>query len=173
MKKTLRQPERKQLRGEALERRVETVVRELAAQAQQEGKEYVYNASQVARLVPTTRRTLNKHGDFVETLLQDLAARRRMVTGEATAEHLREQVAHLKEQIAERDKVILSLRMHHVDIYQRFHAHSMEAELLIRPILESESEEAGQCLFCGTKTEALGSLKRENNIIPLKGRKDG
>lgn len=165
--------ERRQLRGEALEKRIEGVIRELAAQAQKAGKEYVYNASQVAREVPTTRKTLAKHDEIVAHVLKDLEARRRMSTGDATVEHLREQIGYLKEQIAERDKVISGLRAHHVDIYERFHAHSFEAELLIRPILEKESEEAGACLFCGTKTDKMGGYKRAANVASLRVGKDG
>lgn len=164
---------RRQLRGEALEQRIETVIRELAAQKQQVGAEYVYNASETARAVPTTRKTLAKHNELVTRVLGDLEARRRMSTGDATVEHLREQVAYLREQIAERDKTITGLRAHHIDIYERFHAHSLEAELLIRPVLEKESEEAGECLFCGTKADATAKLKRETNVIQLGGRKDG
>lgn len=164
---------RPQLRGEALERRIEAVIRELAAQAHQAGKQYVYNASQTAKAVPTTRKTLAKHDELVARVLKDLEARRRMATGDATVEHLREQIAYLKEQIAERDKTIRSLRGHHVDIYQRFYAHSLDAELLIRPILEKEGEEAGECLFCGTEIKALEQFKRVTNVIHLTGGEDG
>ncbi|SEP07528.1 hypothetical protein [Aquisalimonas asiatica] len=163
---------RPQLRGEALKRRIEAVIRELAAKARRSGKEYVYNASQAANAVPTTRKTLAKHEELVARVLEDLEARRRMVTGDATAEHLRENIAYLKEQIAERDRTIDSLRAHHVDIYQRFYAHSLDAEILIRPILEKESEQAGKCLFCGTKITDEEQFKQAINVIDLKGRED-
>ena len=155
-----------------MERRIEAVIRELAVEAQRAGKQYVYNASQTARAVPTTRKTLARHDKLVARVLKDLEARRRMATGEATVEHLREQVAYLKEQIEERDKTIGSLRAHHVNIYQRFHAHSLDAELLIRPILEKESEELGECIFCGTKAEAPGQFRRKENVINVKGRRN-
>lgn len=156
-----------QLRGEALEVRIEAVIRELAQKAQQDGKQYVYNASRTAEAVPTTRKTLAKHEVLVARVINDLDARRRMVTGDATVEHMRDQIAYLKEQIAERDRTISALRAHHVDLYKRFHAHSLDAELLIRPILEQESEEVGECLFCGTKVDKTKGLSRASNVITL------
>lgn len=143
---------KRQLRGVALEKRIETVIRNFAVQAQQSGRKYVFNASQIARGVPTTRKTLARHNELLTRVLDDLGARRRMVTGEATVEHLREQLTYLTDQLAERDKMVNALRAHHIEIYQRFHANSMEAALLIRPVLEKENAEAGKCLLCGTPT---------------------
>lgn len=159
---------KQQLRGDALEQRIETVIRELAVQTQKLGKEYVYNASHVAKLVPTTRKTLGKHQHVVERLLKDIKARRRMVTGDATVEQMREKIEYLKEQIAEKDKIVLSLRKHHIEIYHRFYAHSLDAEVLIRPILEQECKEAGECLFCGAKADTPEQFKRKTNIFPMK-----
>jgi hypothetical protein len=134
------------------------------------GVQYEYNASEIARMVPTTRKSLAKHGELVALILLDLDARRRMATGEVTAEHLRDQVAYLKEQIAGRDKIIAALRAHHIEIYKRFHEHSLDAELLIRPILQKESEEAGACLLCGAKADSSGRSKHTSNVLPLKRR---
>lgn len=156
-----------QLRGEALRKRIEATIRSLAAQAQKAGVQYVYNASEVSRMVPTTRKSLAKHGELVARTLHDLDARRRMVTGEVTAEHLRDQVAYLKEQIAGRDKMIAALRAHHIDLYKRFHDHSIEASLLIRPILEVESSEAGQCILCNRQIEEMKRFDQSSNVIPL------
>jgi hypothetical protein len=157
-----------QLRGAALETRIEVVIREMASQARVAGEQFIYNASRTANLVPTTRKSLAKHGECVARILNELEARRRMTNGDATVEHLREQIGYLKEQIADRDKTIKGLRSHHIDIYQRFHAHSLEAELLIRPILEIESKDAGECLFCGTKVDATKQLKRPSNVVQMK-----
>lgn len=161
----------KQLRGSELQVRVEEVVRGLAEKAKKSGMQYIYNASEVARLVPTTRRSLAKHGEHIAHILQDLDARRRMATGSATAEHLRDQIAYLREQIADRDKRISALSAHHIEIYKRFHAHSLEADLLIRPILERQSEEAGVCILCKRATGVEGMSKQKSNVVPLESRK--
>ena len=159
---------KQQLRGEALQNLIEMVIRELAANAKKSGVKYEYNASATARMVPTTRKSLAKHGEIVARILRDLDARRRMATGEVTAEHLRDQVAYLKEQIAGRDKTIAALRAHHIDIYKRFHEHSLDAELLIRPILHKESEETGECILCGANAEPLGKSNHKSNVVQLK-----
>lgn len=139
-----------QVRGEALDGRIETVIQELAAHAKTIGATFIYNASRVAKRVPCTRKTLARHDHAVERILADLAARRRVATGEATAEHLRSQVARLREQLAERDKVIRSLRSAHVEVYTRFHNQSLPATLLIEPVLESTSGDIGRCILCGS-----------------------
>lgn len=161
---------KRQIRGIALEKRIEAVIRELALVAQAADSQYVYNASRVAKEVPCTRKTLARHDAIIEKVLAELASRRRMVTGEATAEHLRDQVAVLKEQLAERDKTIQSLRAAHVEIYTRFHNQSLPAALLIQPILETESKEAGHCIFCGsTLTNSNSPFKHSGNVVEIKG----
>jgi predicted RNase H-like nuclease (RuvC/YqgF family) len=159
---------KRQLRGEALERRIEAVIRELAAEAKRAGESFTYNATKVAGQVPTTRKTLRAHDDLVEKVIADLDARRRMVDGNATVEHLREQNARLKEQIEEREKTILALRSHCANIYERLHANSIEAAHLIRPIVEAESTNAGHCILCGGEAP---TSSRQSNVVPLKERK--
>lgn len=163
-------PKTQQLRGEALEKRIEAVIREQALATLKTGAEYIYNASRIARIVPTTRKSLAKHGVLVARVLEDLNARRRMSNGEATAEHLSEQIAYLRDKIAEKDKTIAALRSHHIEIYRRFHEHSIEAEILIRPILEKESDEAQECLLCKRKIESSENLKRPSNVLNINDR---
>lgn len=164
MKKT----NKRQLRGEALERRIKAAIHELAAEAKRAGTSFTYNATKVAEQVPTTRKTLRAHDDLVERVLTDLDARRRMVDGNATVEHLRELNSRLREQVEDRDKTISVLRSHCVDIYQRLLANSIEAANLIRPIVEAESSNVGHCLLCGGETN---TSPHQSNIVPLKERK--
>lgn len=163
---------RKQVRGDLLDQRIEVVIRELAARVRGAGNEYVYNASQTASEVPCTRKTLARHDGVIERVLCDLASRRRMVTGEATVEHLRDQVAYLREELAKREKLIQSLRSAHVEIYTRFHHHSLPAALLIRPILETECEKAGCCIFCGDTPAAPNGYKRSSNVVAIPRKSD-
>lgn len=158
---------KRQVRGDLLDQRIEAVIRELAARARAAGKEYVYNASWTAREVPCTRKTLTRHDGVIERVLGDLASRRRMVTGEATVEHLRDQVAYLREELAKREKLIQSLRSAHVEIYTQFHHQSLPAALLIRPILEAECEEAGCCIFCGDTPAGPNRYKPSSNVVAM------
>jgi hypothetical protein len=159
---------RRQLRGEDLQKRIETVIRDLANEAKKAGKSFIYNATKVAERVPTTRKTLRSHDELIERVLAELKAQRRLVDGNATVEHLRDQIVDLKEQIEERDKTILTLRSYHADMFEKLHSNSIKAANLIRPTIESESLEAGHCLLCGG--EYVQSTQK-GNVVSLKERK--
>lgn len=159
---------KRQLRGEELEQRIELVIRELAAEIRDAGKEYMYNASAVARRVPTTRKTLRRHDRLISRIVEDLAARRRMASGVVGLEQFRDQVSRLKEELAERDKVIQALREHHIEMYARFHGHSLEGEALLRPILEIECSEAGRCILCGGEVRDPAKNRLQSNIVPIR-----
>jgi vacuolar-type H+-ATPase subunit I/STV1 len=143
---------KRQLRGSTLDDRIRAVIRELAEVAYKGKREYVFNASEVARLVPTTRKSLDKHEEAVDELLAELSARRRLVSGEATNELYRDQIAQLKETVAQKDRLIGGLRSALVQIYDRFLGSSIEGELVLRLIAERESQEIGYCLLCGAGT---------------------
>lgn len=166
----MKKPSRPQLRGAALQRRIETVIRELADASTKAGQPYTYNATHVAKQVPTTRKTLRGHDVLVERVLDDLNARRRMVDGNATIEHLREHIEHLKDKIEEHKKVVLSLRSHHVDIYERLYSHSVEAAHLISPIIGDESREAGRCILCNLEKT---TPETKTNVVALTDKKNG
>lgn len=158
-------PVNKQLRGEALKERISAVIKSQHLEARKDGKTYIYNASSVAKEVPTTRVTLNKHGEFIQKILNSLKAERRSSSGQALADALRDKIEDLKEELAEKDRMIATLRMHHIAIFQTLHDNSIIGKELIRPILEVESEEAGECILCGPST------KRDSKVIDIKGRK--
>lgn len=159
---------RRQLRGEELRKRIEVVINEMYGECRRTGKKYVYNATKVADSVPTTRKTLLKHDDLVEAVLSDLESRRRMVTGESTAEFLRDQIDLLKEKLKEKDRVIEGLINHHLAIFETLHFNSITGKELIRPILESESEEAGECILCGPS-----HTSKRTKVVNLKDMKHG
>lgn len=138
----------RQVRGDALCARITEVIKEFAVVASTDRKPYVYNASAVARRVPTTRRTLAKYEATVAAVLKELAAPRRELNGQATVDSLRDQVARLQEQLADRDRLVAGLRRHHLEIYSRLRANSIEGEVLIRPILAAEAKTEGLCPVC-------------------------
>jgi hypothetical protein len=142
---------KRQLRGSTLDDRIRVVIRELAEVAYKAKREYVFNASEVARLVPTTRKSLGEHEETVDKLLTELSAQRRVVSGEATIELYRDQIAQLKATVAQKERLIGALRSAHVQIYDRFLGSSIESELLLRLIAERESQEIGYCLLCGAR----------------------
>lgn len=156
-----------QARGLTLQSLIDAVIRDLAKKSQLEGKKYIYNASQVAKLVPTTRKTLAKYDEFINQILEELNSLRRLANGDATLEHMREQINYLKDKIAERDKLLNSMRSLHVELFNRFYNNSIEAEILMRPLLEKESQEIGECLLCGTKVDNTNDFKRKSNVTSI------
>lgn len=158
----------KQLRGKELDNRIESTIKEFAAIDHDAGREYIFNASKVAREVPTTRVSLDRRKSLIDEVLAALDSRRRMVTGSATIEQLRDQAARLKERLADRDLQINALRAHHIEIYERFHDNSLEGALLISPILEQEAKEAGFCFFCGGEAKTFAN---KSNVVPFKDRR--
>lgn len=158
----------KQVRGPDLQKRIEEVIRDLASIAKRNGKKYIYSASEVARIVPTTRKTLRHHDETISRVLNDLNSRRRMSTGAAGMEQLRDEVAGLKDQLKEQKRIIAALRGHHVEIYTRLHQHSLDGEVLVRPIMELESREAEHCVLCGSPLPAKARVARSTNVTPLR-----
>ncbi len=142
---------KKQLRGEALQKRIGVVIKEHHTQATKDGVNYIYNATHVAKDVPTTRKTLSKHDDFIDNVIRALKVKRRTSTGNATIEFLRERIKSLKEDLSEKDKIISALRHNHLDIFKILHENSIDAQNLVRPIIEKESKELGTCILCGSK----------------------
>jgi hypothetical protein len=160
-----------QVRGNALKKRIEAVIKELAEKSLSTNNLYVYNATKVAEAVPTTRKTLARYEELVAKTLDDIDARRRMTNGNATVEILKSQLNILKEKLKDQEKQLDSYREHHIYIYKQLHAHSLNFGLLIRPGYERLSLEAGKCLFCNTKTEDTSTLIRESNVISILNRK--
>lgn len=54
------------------------MIRELARVAKKRGDKYLYTASEVARVIPTTRKTLRRYDLLVERVVDDLKSMRRM-----------------------------------------------------------------------------------------------
>ena len=111
-------PVNKQIRGDALLERIAIVIKKQRLEATKDGKTYVYKATSVSEEVPTIRVTLNKHNEFIQKTLNFLKADRRSSSGQALAEALRDKIDDLKDEIAEKDKIIAALRMHHIAIYE-------------------------------------------------------
>jgi hypothetical protein len=144
---------KRQLRSQALEERIELVIREMAAQSGLQGKLYVYNASHIAKEVPTTRKTLAKYNQLVTRVLKNINAGRRMLNGSSSVEQLKEQIEHLKQLILYKDEIINGLRVHHIELYKRLYDGSIKAEILIRPPFDDEINNMGKCFYCGSNPD--------------------
>lgn len=135
------------LRGEKLEARVKQVIRDCADEAVKNGRRYVYNASRVARLVPTTRRSLGRHECFIEGVLKDLRAPRRSVSGAAMIAEMRAKIERLETLLADRELELRALSEQYIEFFVRFYGKSLDGDLLVAP-LPSAHDAAGNCLLC-------------------------
>lgn len=68
---------KRQLRGEALEKHIRECLKSLVADAKKQNKKYVYNASKLNRVSGVSRVSLNKYGQFIDTVLEEIGAKKR------------------------------------------------------------------------------------------------
>jgi hypothetical protein len=147
---------RKQIRGTELQARINEVIRSLARDASRSGHGYVYNASEVGRLVPATRRTLAKHDALITKILNELAGHRRVSrrsSGAAEIEALKVQNAKLRAELA-------VLRRHHTEIYDRLRANSVALAALIAPWTPNAVSEAAEAGTLGDNPGNVTVLRR-------------
>lgn len=155
-----------QLRGDALASRIKDVIRDLSAEAAKSGRPFVYNASQVARLIPASRTTLRRYDRIVSTTLQSMKAGRRKSSDESQSARYQKDNERLKRRLEELERALIAVRRHHVAIYRQFHLYSVDVTPMIRPIIEAECNEDGHCIFCGSEWRERASTG--NNVIHLK-----
>jgi len=146
----------KQVRGDDLRDKIEAGIKELAAEAKIAKKKYVYNATQLAAKICTTRATLTKHNDVVDKALKELAGQRRVEKGEGALQTLREKVERLELEAENMKKELEVLRNHHAEIYQKVYYNAGDLEPLVRPIVEEEMFDADRCILCLHKIEEIG-----------------
>lgn len=157
---------RKQLRGDALARRIKEVIKDSSAEAAKNGRPFVYNASKVAKLVPASRTTLRRYDRVISAALQSLKAGRRSSSGEARSASDRAEVERLRHRLSELERELIAIRRHHVMIYRQFQLYSVDVTPMIRPIIETECREADHCTFCGSQWREEASA--ESNVVRLK-----
>lgn len=150
-----------QLRGERLRARIAEVVNDLARQCEADGRKYVFNASDVARRVPTTRKSLARADEAVSEILQQLYARRRKVNGDASFAKLREEIVRLSRKAEDDQRLIEQLRRNHIAIFSALRGSSVnmgEIILCIRKYCNEPMPET--CPACGYCTVPLDSLQQ-------------
>lgn len=114
------------LRGKRLKARIRAVIIELAATARREGRKYRFNASEVARLIPTTRKTLARHDDFIDEVLRETKSDRRMAFGFGELEAHRKSSRRLKQKLADVTAELEALRACHLQIFSLLYEESVD-----------------------------------------------
>lgn len=121
---------RKQLRGCELRVRISDVIRSLTEESLRSGKRFVLNISELARRVPTTRRTLSRHERFISEALESAGVSVSKRSGKADNAEL---IAKLELSLRELKKENQALRRHHASIYSRLRANSVDVSILLGP----------------------------------------
>ena len=137
-----------QLRGEQLRVRVRLVILDLAQKAAEAGKKYIYSASEVARLVPTTRKTLGRIDSDISETLRSLYAKRRGVNGDEAIDRIRKDNERLRYELDESRRQIDQLRKNHIDIYSALRGSSVNMGDLIRQIRGRTGVQFDNCPLC-------------------------
>jgi len=157
-----------QLRGKKLLSAIESCLRQLAS----EKEKYVYNASELSRRVGCSRPTLDNKSDFIDEVLTRIGAEKRMQNNHPLLEHLHTRIEKLESDKKELDNELAALRTHHAEIYSILYMQSIDAALLIKPIIVSESIKNEKCILCGEKIEKNHNFPHNKTVVSLADHKN-
>lgn len=152
----------RQLRGSVLDKAIRNGILELSSKG---GESYVYNATQLANLIGTSRVTLNKKSDLIDSVLREIKAGKRKKDNTGLIEALQLRIDRLEKQKADLEAQCLALQQNHVEMYRRLYMNSIDGAALIAPIIKTEAE--GDCPLCGG---TLIEEKAGSKIVPLRGK---
>lgn len=149
-----------QIRGQALLSAIENGLRKLSS----EKENYVYNSSELSRLIGCSRPTLNKKAKFIDEVLSKIGAEKRIKKDHPMMEHLYTKINFLEEEKVKLTKELNALRQHHAEIYSRLYIHSIGASILFKNIVEAETISAGKCILCDSPIKEGHSFP-DNSVI--------
>jgi len=133
---------KRQLRGKKLQDRIRECLKSLAADAEAQGKVYKYNASELQRVSGVSRVSLNKYEEFIDAVLEELGAQKKIEHGQAGIQHLLERIDRLEQKNQELNQEVNALRAQHFKIYDVLYSQSIDASALIKVIIDDPSDEA-------------------------------
>lgn len=125
-----------QLRGKKLQEHIRECLKSLAANAKAQGKEYKYNASELQRVSGVSRVSLNKYEEFIDHVLEELEATKKIEHGQAGIQHLLERIERLEEENRQLSVEALALREQHVRIFDVLYSQSIDAAILVKAELD-------------------------------------
>ncbi len=156
-------PDKTQLRGQKLLDAIEACIRQLAS----ENERYVYNASEVARLVGCSRPTLNAKTEFIDKVLNKIGAEKRLRSEHPLLEQFRSRIEDLESENKSLVKELDALRKHHAEIYSILLNNSLDASILAKHLVEDESLKRGKCILCNQKVATDHSFPSKSHVIQL------
>lgn len=158
---------KKQLRGQALLNAIEQALLDLTT----ENDKYVYNESELSRRVGCSRPTLDKHAEFIDSVLTKIGAEKRLKKDHPLMAHLYTRIENLESENDQLQKELLALRSHHAKIYSLLFSHSVDMSIFVRPIVENQSIVKGKCILCDSVVKENHIFPRDNKVIQLSDHK--
>jgi len=152
-----------QLRGQKLLDALEICLRQLAG----EKESYVYNASELARRVGCSRPTLDNKAEFIDSVLTKLGAEKRLKREHPLIEHLHTRIERLEDEKQILKRELDALREHHAQIYSTLYMQSVDAAVLIKPVVEGESIGREGCILCGQALTGDHQFPAKNSVVRL------
>lgn len=152
-----------QLRGQNLLDAIEICLRQLA----NGNEKYVYNASELARFVGCSRPTLDSKAEFIDKVLTKLGAEKRLKSDHPLIEQFHTRIEYLEAEKKALEKELHALRVHHASIYSTLYLESVNAAVLIKPIIQDESVAAGGCILCGHTLSADFEFPASKSVVRL------
>lgn len=164
MEKNVKKP---QLRGQKLLDMIELCLRELA----HENNNYVYNASELSRRVGCSRPTLDSKSEFIDNVLNKLGAEKRLKKDHPVLEHFHIRIERLENEKKALEKELDALRVNHARVYSTLYMASVDASVLIKPIVEGESVIRGKCILCDQTVNENHKFHSGSSVTHLTGLK--
>lgn len=158
-----------QLRGEKLKILIKEGITKLAISYGT--KKYVYNASELSELIKVSRPTLSRYAEYIDEVLKENAADKKVTKGTALIEIMREKIARLEKEKALLKKDLDTLRNHHAKIYDFLYGRSIDMAPLVKKIVLEESIAAGHCILCNQAIDETKLSKGGSKIVRLTGKK--
>ena len=153
----------RQLRGEKLKNAIREGIYALADKTEKSGKKYVYKASELTQLIGTSRVTLGAYSDFVDEVLTQLKAEKRVRTGKVLQQQLIDKIERLEADKKALEKEVNTLRSHHAEIYTRLLSSSKDIAILVASYVETVKD--GKCLACNSVVGESKPIEPENVIL--------
>ncbi len=152
-----------QLRGQKLLNEIEAGLKYLANKKEK----YTYNASELSRHIGCSRPTLNQKASFIDEVLIKIGAEKRLKKTHPSLVHLNAKIDQIENENATLKDELNALRIHHANIYSALYMESVDASILIKPIVKKESIMQGKCILCGEDTQNEQIQKNNLKIIHL------
>ena len=152
-----------QLRGKKLLDAIKISLRQLAS----ENDSYVYNASELARRVGCSRPTLDSKAEFIDEILNKLGAEKRLKRDHPLLEHMYTRIERLEDEKKILNRELEALRAHHAEIYSTLYMHSVDAAVLLKPVVQAESTANEECILCGQELSGSHNFPEEKSVINL------